>query len=375
MGELATQILRQIDVISLARAELQLAEETLFFSRKLSEKGFITSNELKRDEINHDRLLSTQAVAWNDLMLLINYTLPEKLLTLELEVENGDLNLASVRGQNDARRVRVDAELKSVESEYALALGQLQAWDDQIEKGVLRAPGPGLVVYGRFDWDEPVYEGMEVRERQEVVLLPDITSMVADIRVPESQIGKLAVGQAATMQVDAFPGRLYKGRVTRVASLPEPSPRSQVQKNYITTVAIEGRNEGGAIRPGMNATVTIEVGTIRGVLNVPLPALERRGDAHFVWKASDGGPTPVPVVLGANNLTHVEILAGLAEGDRIYLVRPAGVQLPRDESERSKAPEEEPVVDEKPSAAAAGGAAPDDTQAAGAAEQGGGGSE
>jgi multidrug efflux pump subunit AcrA (membrane-fusion protein) len=210
-------------------------------------------------------------------------------------------------------------------------MGQLKAWDDQIAKGLLRAPGPGLVVYGRYDWDEPVYEGMDVRERQEIILLPDITAMVADIRVPESQIGKLAVGQRASLRVDAFPGRTFTGTVTTVSSLPEPSPRSQVQKNYITTVAIDGRNEGGAIRPGMNATVTIAVGTIADVLNVPLPALERQGDAHFVWKVLPAGPKPVAVEIGANNLTHVEILAGLEEGERIYLVRPPGMELPRDE--------------------------------------------
>jgi multidrug efflux pump subunit AcrA (membrane-fusion protein) len=170
--------------------------------------------------------------------------------------------------------------------------------------------------------------------------------------VPEAQIGKLAVGQRASLRVDAFPGKTFTGKVTTVSSLPEPSPRSQVQKNYITTVAIDGRNEGGGIRPGMNATVTIEVGTIADVLNVPLPALERQGDAHFVWKVRAEGPEHVAVEIGANNLTHVEILAGLVEGERIHLVRPPGVQLPRDErAQPPNPPLEEPSPDASPRAA------------------------
>ena len=344
MGEMASQILQQIDVISLARGDLSLAEQTLHHSRKLSERGFITSNELERDEIAYKRELSTQLVAWNDLLLLINYTLPETLLTLRLEVENSELNLESVLAASGARRVREDAELRSVEAEFLLAREQLETWERQIDAGILRAPTPGLVVYGRMDWDEPVYEGMEVRERQEVILLPDISQMVVDIRVPESQVGKLAEGQRASVQVDAFPNRPFSGRVTRVATLPEPGPRSQVVKVYTATIAIDGGNGGGTLRPGMNGTVTIEVGTLRDVLNVPMTALERKGDEHYVWKLTPQGPTVAWVSLGANNLTHVEIASGLAEGDAVYLVRPPNSLPPgagQEEEEAAPAPEPE----------------------------------
>ena len=328
MGELANQVLLQIDAISLARSSLEMAAQTLFYSEKLAEKGFITSNELERDRLDHQRELSTQTVAWNNLFLLVNYTLPETLLTLRLEVENAELGVESTRAAGEARLVREEAELKSIEAEYELAREQLESWGRQIERGVLRAPGPGLVVYGRWDWDEPVYEGMEVRERQEVIILPDISSMVADIRVPESQIGKLAVGQRAALQVDAFPNRPYAGRVTHVSSLPEPARRSQAVKVYIASVLIEGGNEGGSLRPGMNATVTVETGTVVDGLILPMPALERKGEAHFVWKVTDAGPVAAPVELGAHSLTHVEVLAGLSEGDRVHLVRPPGALLP-----------------------------------------------
>jgi HlyD family secretion protein len=328
MGEMANLILQQIDKISLARADLELAEDTLFHSRKLEERGFLTSNELERDEISYKRQLSAQTVAWNDLTLLVNYTVRETLMVLQLEVENAQLNLESVQAANDARRVREDAELKSIEAEFGLAKDQLATWDRQIRNGVLRAPGPGLVVYGRFDWDEPVYEGMEIRERQELIILPDVTSMVARLRVPEAQIGRLAVGQPASLFVDAFPGRSFTGRVQYVSALPDPSPSSQSLKVYVAKVLIDGTNEHGDLRPGMNGTVTIEVGTIPDVVNVPLPALERRGDRHFVWKVTPGGPVATEVELGGNNLTHVEVIAGLAEGDQIHLVRPPGAQLP-----------------------------------------------
>jgi len=328
MGDLAIQVLQQIDAIGLARINLNLSDRTLVFSEKLFKEGFYTENELAHDRIDYKRNLAAQTIAWNNLLLLVNYSLPETLLTLKLELENSGLNLESVRATNEARRVREEAELRSIEAEFGLATAQLNTWTQQVENGVLRAPAAGLVVYGRWDWDEPVYEGMEVRERQEVIILPDITSMVADIKVPESQIGRLAVGQRATLMMDAFPNRLFSGSITYVSSLPDPGPRGQVVKVYIVSVLIDGANEGGSLRPGMNATVIIEVGTVHDALTIPLSALERKGDAHFVWRASPAGPVAAPVTLGANNLTHVEVAAGLAEGDRIYLVRPPGLQIP-----------------------------------------------
>ncbi len=277
----------------------------------------------------------------------MNYTLPEQQIGLELEVENAELNLESVRAANDARRVREIAELRSIEAEHALATEQLQNWDRQIHNGVLRAPAPGLVVYGRVDWDEPAYEGMEVREGQEVVLLPDVSTMMVELEIPEAQIGRLATGQSAAIQVDAFPGRGFRGRVTHVSTLPDAGPGNQLLKVYVAQVLIDGDNGQGGLRPGMNGTVTIEVETLEDVLSVPMPALERRGDSHFVWKLTPDGPIASPVELGGNNLTDVQILAGLTEGDRVYLVRPPGSQLPVE-------PETAPVTEADATSASAG---------------------
>ena len=93
-------------------------------------------------------------------------------------------------------------------------------------------------------------------------------------------------------------------------------------------VILDLDNSAGQIRPGMNATVEIKVGILRDVLSVPLPALDSSGDRHFVWKVTPDGPVAVKVALGGHNLTHVEILSGLQQGDRIHLIRPTGARLP-----------------------------------------------
>jgi RND family efflux transporter MFP subunit len=329
MGGMANLVMTQIDEVELARADFELARDTLLHSERLAQKGFVTINELARDRINHNRQSSRVSIAWNNLKLLIKFTLHESLIELKQEADNSQLGLESIRAGNEAKRVKQSAELISAEAEYTLAKERLDKWDEQIAHAILIAPAGGLVVYGREDWDEPVYEGMEVRQRQDIVILPDIRTMVARIKVHEAQVDKVAIGQPADIKIDAFPGQIFKGHVSKVSTLPDPSWRSNPIKVYSVTVLVDRDNSTGQIRPGMNGTVEIEVGVLPNVVNVPLPALDRSDDQHFIWKATPDGPVATPVKLGSNNLTHVEILSGVQRGDRIHLARPTGMRLPQ----------------------------------------------
>jgi RND family efflux transporter MFP subunit len=328
MGEMANQILTQIDEINLSRAEFELAAETLFHSRSLQEKNFITKNELERDIINHNRQRSKVTVSWNNLQILINYTLREQLITLDQEIENAELGLRSQHASSEARRVRETAELRAAKSELDLGRERLANYRQQVANARFEAPTPGLVVYGRYDWDEPVYEGMSVREGQDIVIIPDIRHMFARLRVHEAQIDQVAIGQPAKVTIDAFPGRVFGATVQYVATLPEPTRRSTDTKVYEVRVLLDGDNPDGEVRPGMNGSVRIDVGVLEDVISVPVPAVKRRDEAHYVWLLDGDLPVPRRVTLGRNNLTHVEVLAGLDVGDRIRLVPPTGRELP-----------------------------------------------
>jgi len=337
MGEMGNQILQQLSAINLSRADLELATETLRYSEQLSSQGFLSRGELNRDRIDHQRRLAGMSLAWSNLELLVTYTLPEQRITTRQAVADAELALESQRALAEARRVRESSELARAEAELEIARQNLVRIEGQLLKGVLRAPNPGLVVYGRYDWDEPVYEGIEIRERQEVVVLPDISKMVAELLVPEAQVDLIAAGQRARLVVDAFPGKEFLARVETVSTLPDVqgSWRRDV-KVYGVRVIVEGGNPSGALRPGMNATVEVEVGTRKDVLTVPLPALERSGDRHFVWSVNPEGPKALEVEVGRNSLTHIEVLSGLTEGMRVHLVPPDGARLPApDRRERS----------------------------------------
>jgi multidrug efflux pump subunit AcrA (membrane-fusion protein) len=333
MGEMANLVLRQIDNISLARADQKLAEDTLDHSQRLFLMDFITKNEMEKDDIDHKRQLSKVTLAWNDLELLIKYTLLETKITLDQDVRNAALDLESVIATNEATRVRERVELVSKEAEQVLATERLDNWNRQIQNSIIYAPTPGWVVYAKEGGGrgrQPVEEGVEIRERQALINLPDVTNMIAELKVHEAQVDQVAVGQRAVVKVDAFPERTFVGKVSHVSALPDSGSRftNNDLKVYKATVAIDGENPDGALRPGMNATVEILVGVVPDIISVPVPGVFHEGVVAYAWKITPDGPTAVIIEIGNNNLSHVEIVEGLQEGDMIYLGTPPGSEAP-----------------------------------------------
>ncbi len=183
---------------------------------------------------------------------------------------------------------------------------------------------------------EMMQEGQEVRERQTILLLPDVTHMVAELKIQESDIDKVRAGQPAIVKVDALPGLVLTGHVERVSPLADSGSRwsNNNLKVYKTWITIDGENQD-QLRPNMSAEVEILVGEIPDTIAVPLTAVRRQGRVHYVWKVTDAGPVATPVDVGQSTVIEVEVVEGLTAGDRIYLAPPPGAvppQLPQPEA-------------------------------------------
>jgi HlyD family secretion protein len=351
MGEMSQKVLDQIDKIRLARADLELKEDTLEHSRRLSTKNYITRNTLEQHQLDFDSQKSRVTLSWNELDLLISYQLKSQRIDLALQVDNAQLELDKTLASAAARRARESAELISQQSEYDLAKERLENLDRQIANATLLAPTPGLVVYAQVGdgrRNEIVEEGMTVRERQTLIILPDVTTMVAELKVPESDIDKIVVGQRAIVEVDAYLDQPFPGRVTRVAPLPDSGSRwtNSDKKVYKTEIQLDGVNT--VLRPGMSSTVEVLVGVLRDTLIVPQPAVRMQGSVHYVWLDTPSGPQAQRVTIGRNNISHVEILEGIREGDRVYLSSPPDAKQPVYEQEKAGIAEGEGIPDAPP---------------------------
>lgn len=340
MGELGQQVLEQIVEIRNARSQLKLDEDTYQHSIKLQEKDFITRNELDRDRLRFESQSSTVQLAWQQLDILIGYALRKEQIDLELKLNNAVIGLEKVKASNDARRAREAAELDSSQREHELAKERLENFERQIENAVIYAPAPGLVVYAETDnrgRGEMIQEGSTVRERQTIIILPDVTHMTAELKVQEVDVDKVRIGQPASIQVDAFPNMILTGRVSRVSPVADSGSRwsNNNLKVYKTWVDVDYENETGELRPNMSAAVEILVGEVPDTITVPVSAVRRQRAVNYVWKATPSGPQANVVKIGRSTLTHVEILEGVREGEQVFLAEPPGMVAPQFEQPQS----------------------------------------
>ncbi|MHC5064326.1 MAG: efflux RND transporter periplasmic adaptor subunit, partial [Planctomycetota bacterium] len=332
MGQMAQDILEQIDGVLLAEADLKLKKEEFEQSEKLRAREFISQNQLESDKFKYDSSLSKVTLEKNKLDLLINYSLKTTHIQLSQDYKNSILELERVKASNIADRARKEADLQSARAERDLSKERFDNLVFQIDNTVITAPNPGLVVYatqgdGRRG-REVVEEGGQVRERQDIIVLPDVSRMLCDLKVQEADVNKVLRGQTAEVKVDAFDGRTFNAKVLRVSPLPDSGDRwtNNDRKVYKTTVALDGRNT--VLRPGVSAKVEIVISEVEDATYVPIQAVRRQGAVRFVWREGSSGPEAVRVEVGENNLTHVQILDPLKEGERVYLSPPPGLEAP-----------------------------------------------
>ncbi|HCF2412049.1 efflux RND transporter periplasmic adaptor subunit [Pseudomonas paraeruginosa] len=129
--------------------------------------------------------------------------------------------------------------------------------------------------------------------------------------VPEAQAAGLRVGQAVTARLMAFPERPVAGTLASI--LPENDRQSRTLR-----LRIELPNADGQLRPGMTTEVSLDLAGQDAVLQIPSEAVIRTGKRNLVMLAEGKGRfRPVEVRLGQENGSHVAVLQGLQEGQRV----------------------------------------------------------
>ena len=321
------------DNIKLARAEQYLAEDRLTWSQKLREKDFITKNDLETDQLSADRKKYQVDRAENQRLLLEHYDLKIQELQVEQKVREAVLALERVEAQGEAKLAQARAEVESREAEYKLAKERFENLELQVKNAVILAPTPGLVVYA-FEGDgmrrrEVVEEGAQVRQRQALIVLPDITRMIANLSVHEAMVDKVAIGQPVLVRIDALPDRAFTGRVSSVSSLADSSQRfsNPTAKLYKTIVALDGDNQE-FLKPNMSASCEIIISEHDDVVYVPVQAVQRQRAVSYVWVNTPTGPDARRIELGVHDYSYVVVRSGVENGDRVFLAPPGGSVAP-----------------------------------------------
>ncbi len=329
-GDWPKQLMEANTDVTLAEEDFRRATDEFSWSQKLFEEKYLSETEYRADELAKKRAELQVALAKENLRLLKEFTHTRRLAELDSDIQQKELALERVRRETASDLVQATARLRARQAELNRQKSRLAKIEDQISKTKMYAPADGMVVYAtssEFSWrgdTQPLDEGQEVRERQELIHLPTADSMMVVIRVHESSLGKVKVGQEVQIQIDAIAGVEFTGRVTKIAPLPDAASvfMNPDLKVYDTQIMIDGVHP--QIRTGMSCKATILIDEYTDALSVPLQAVVGRSGKSVVYVIDKNGAEPRSVVTGLDNNVMVHILSGLEAGERVLLTPPLG---------------------------------------------------
>ncbi len=347
-GEYPNELQRAEAEITLAEEELARARDTLKWSQTLNTEKYISLMELTADQLSEKKKALDLELAKNSRNLLVNYTYKRNLAQRESDVSQARMALERTRRKARADVVQAEAELKARQAEDQRQKDKLDKILEQIGKTKIVSPADGLVIYatsaqgGGFRHNaEPLQEGQDIRERQELIYLPTANSSNAEIAVHESNLKKVTVGLPVVVTIDALPGKKFSGRVTRIAPLPDAQSlwMNPDLKVYTTQIFIDGND--GAIRTGMSCQAEIVIENYTDVLFLPVQAVLRVGGKPTVFVQNGSVFEARTIETGLDNNRMIHVVTGLEPGEAVLLTPPlkaAGVdaQVPDKPGKRMK---------------------------------------
>ena len=233
------------------------------------------------------------------------------------------------RSDFDAATLAVDAaeaDLKASHAQLAQAEASLYQNEVNVAHAIITAPVDGTVIARNVDVGQTVAASLQSPTLFEIAA--DLTKMQVKVSVDEADMGRVRAGQVATFTVDAYPTEVFHGTVAQVRLQPTVT---QNVTTYSSIVSVA--NPDLRLKPGMTASIRIQVASRSGVLRVPNGALRfkpttemlaalgqpatRRATpaaqattqgASRVWTYVEGRLTAVPVRTGISDGTNTELV-------------------------------------------------------------------
>lgn len=213
------------------------------------------------------------------------------------------------------------------------------------------APFDGIVTNQPVREGETVVEGIQNTEGSTFMTIADMSVITAEVKVDETDIVNIKLGQPADVTVDAIPGKVFKGHVTLVGdqallrstgvATSQSTSGTEEAKDFKVVVTLDTPSDD--LRPGLSTTAKITTAHKPGVLALPIQALTMYappapGGSGKVEAASTGTSAAapkqgvfviekdahgkqrakfVPVTTGITGATDIEVLSGLKDGDEV----------------------------------------------------------
>jgi RND family efflux transporter MFP subunit len=325
-GDYKVQVDELKGLIALAEGELEDAQTTLEYFRKLVQKGFRTPQQLRAKEQAVERSRYNLERDQGKLMVLENFTQHRTQVELTAKAEEAVRELERMKRSTKAEIAKAKTDMETAGVTAKLERSQLNKLRKQLDHCVLKAPQDGIVSYAS-DSSNRVQLGALVHFQQKLFSLPDLRHLHVKTYVHESVVKKIRTTLPAEIRVEAYPNTVLHGEVEEVATFFD-STRYWTQggiKEYVTYVSIKDLPDAG-LKPGMTAEVQILIYELPDVLQVPLQAIIEEDGEHFCYVIGPEGLERRVVKVGQNNDSFIEIQEGLEEDEQVVLA-PRSVDL------------------------------------------------
>jgi len=304
--------------IAAAEDALHTARERYDFTQRLLVKGYAQAVEVDRVRLTLNQAERKHQDLVESLRVLEKHQHERTLKALEGDAATAENNLTR---QESLAELRILARQRIINSQRQRLMRQKQQFDwatRMLAECEIRAPHDGQVVYApQRDSAEPMSEGVRVRFLQPIVVIPDRSKMQVTVRVHETQRRLLSIGLPSEIRTDADPRRPIHGKVAGFSQFPVTGrfPNYDLRE-YEVVVHLD---EGAELTPGLTAKVDLIAASKSDALQVPFEAVTEVDDCYLVFVREGTDVVPREVTLGERSQDHVEILAGLDEGQLVVL--------------------------------------------------------
>jgi len=245
------------------------------------------------------------------------------------------------------------AQQRSSQTRVAQAQANLRRFDDVLNKYQVVAPLDGIVTNLPVRVGETVVQGIQSSPGSTIMTVADMSLITAEVKVDETDIVNVKLGQSADVTIDAMPNMTFKGHVSEIGNTAilrstgvaasQSAVSSQEAKDFKVVIALD--NPPDDIRPGLSCTGKIVTATRQNALSIPIQALTVRQKGELLPPSKDGvqAATKVDpatekankeeiqgvfvvangkaefrkVETGITGATDIEVVKGLNDGDEI----------------------------------------------------------
>ena len=258
--------------------------------------------------------------------------------------------------QAQARLAQTKAQKESADKHITQNSANLTRVSDVLKKTIYEAPFDGVITNLPVREGETVVIGIQNAPGSTLMTIADMSVITAEVKVDETDIVNVQLGQSAEVTIDAIPHKTFHGKVSEIGnnaivrstgvSTSQQSSTSQEAKDFKVVVTLTDPPED--LRPGLSSTAKITTATRTNALSVPIQALTVRTRADLeqkdIGKGSVQAASPVtdaskpkdkkeeitgvfvirnkkaefvPVETGIAGTTDIEVTEGLRDGDEV----------------------------------------------------------